>query len=339
MKNKKVSILLTNGFKNWYSSEADDIELLNSGSGSNRNYYRFFKDEKTFIGTWSENLKENEAFFYFTNYFYKKGIRVPKLHFISPERNFYIQQDIGNTNLLNKVHENGFSLEVSNYYKESLSMLWKMQQNNSGISYNNCYPRAAFDEQSLMWDLNYFKYYFLKVSGVEFDEQLLENDMLLLAQTLSVSKDQNYFMFRDFQARNIHIYKDEIWFIDYQGGRRGPYLYDVASLLYQASAGLSSENRKELLDYYYQIISQDMRIDQQAFEQEFYQMVFIRVIQTLGAYGFRGLIEGKAYFKNSIPAALNNLQELMQTADLNLKIPYFLSKLEELMKIKNIFEE
>jgi len=331
--------LIKNEYQIWKSRFPERIEVLNSGSGSNRQYYRIIDHQEHFIATINNELKENESFFYLSSYYVKQGIRLPEVCFISSDRSLYFQQDIGDVNLLQLLKENGFNEQLKLLYQSSLRMLWKMQSTTKGLDYSICYPREAFDKQSILWDLNYFKYYFLKVSALVFDEQLLENDMQILAEALAVKPDDDYFMFRDFQARNIQIFNGEPWFIDFQGGRRGPFLYDVASLLFQASAGLDSKTQDELLAYYRQLIGSELELSEQQFQEQFRLMVFVRIIQTLGAYGFRGLLEGKAYFKNSIPAALHNLESLLAKWDSEIQIPYFLSVLQGITEIKHNFDQ
>ena len=336
MKVEKTNNFVEEEFYKWQSTSYDSIEHLNIGSGSNRQYFRVRLSKSSFIATINDDIRENEAFYYLASYFKEKDIRVPNVAYISSDRRLYFQQDLDDQNLLDLLKSQGTNENVIGYYKESLNMLWKMQYTGQEIDYNYSYPRPSFDQQSVLWDLNYFKYYFLKVSGLTFDEQLLEDDMKSLSDDLAVG-DDSYFMFRDFQARNIQIYDGNPWFIDFQGGRRGPLLYDVASLLYQASAKLSIENRLVLLEHYYKTISQTITYPKKAFQQDFQMMVLIRIVQTLGAYGFRGLIEGKEYFKASIPDALLNLKELLLNLEDVNKYPYFFSLLHQLVEIKDNF--
>jgi len=337
MKLTTIINLVEREFLSWKPKNEISVIALNSGSGSNRQYFRVNYNANSYICTINSDLRENEAFFYLGSYFRERDIRIPEVQYISADRTLYFQQDLGDINLLQMLKSNGLTENVLRLYKESLQMLFTMQFAGSELNYTKCYPRPAFDRQSILWDLNYFKYYFLKVSGLEFDEQLLENDMQTLATHLAVRSENKYFMFRDFQARNIQIHNKETWFIDFQGGRRGPLLYDVASLLYQASANLSQENRKQLLNHYYKIISDKIDYPRARFSQDFQLMIFIRIIQTLGAYGFRGLIEGKEYFKKSIPNALENLKTILPNMEGDVNISYFLILLARLVEIKNNF--
>lgn len=333
-----IETLVSREYQNWQLKAPEKLEVLNSGSASSRQYFRLYIGEEKLIATYSKDIRENEAFFYLADYFRGKGIRIPEVYYISEDRCIYFQQDIGDLNLLTHLKTEGLTLETKNYYKESLEMLLKMQSGASELDYSKCYPRASFDEQSILWDLNYFKYYFLKVSGLDFDEQLLEDDFQVLAKDLAIKESEPYFMFRDFQARNIHIHNGEVWFIDFQGGRRGPMLYDVASLLYQASANLPNAFRKQCLDDYFVLCTPEISQNRMDFDNNFKKNLLIRIVQTLGAYGFRGLIEGKPYFKNSIPNALDNLQTLLIQMGGDIKNSYFLKILADLVQIKNNFE-
>jgi len=336
VKLEETNHIVEKEFRKWQSKSCDSVEALNIGSGSNRQYFRVRSAHLFYIATINDDLRENEAFYYLASFFKEKDIRVPNVEYISSDRRLYFQQDLGDENLLQTLKSQGCTQAVIGYYKESLNMLWKMQYAGQEVDYSHSYPRPSFDQQSVLWDLNYFKYYFLKVSGLTFDEQLLENDIISLSNDVAVG-DDSYFMFRDFQARNIQIYDAKPWFIDFQGGRRGPLLYDVASLLYQASANLSNQNRSLLLEHYYKIISQTIDYPEKAFKDDFKMMVFIRIVQTLGAYGFRGLIEGKEYFKASIPNALSNLKVLLSDLEDVNKYPYFFSLLHQLVEIKDNF--
>lgn len=325
-------------YTTWKNSPPDRIEALENTSASTRNYFRIYSDNESVIGVFNSDLKENRAFFHFTNTFRQVEIQVPELYCVSENETYYLIEDLGNKNLLALLKAEGESDNLKILYKKAIDQLLKMQEYGfRKIDFDTfSYPRAAFDAQSVLWDLNYFKYYFLKVSGLTFDEQLLENDFQLLAEEIGKQK-WIAFMFRDFQARNIQIKDGEAWLIDYQGGRKGPMLYDIVSLIYQASAQLSSSFKKELKIYYKEEALKQMNRDSRDFEKDFDLMVFIRIIQTLGAYGFRGLIEKKSYFINSIPLALENMAELLQLTNFNDRYPYLIDLLNQLVKLKSKF--
>jgi aminoglycoside/choline kinase family phosphotransferase len=325
-------------FYSWKNESPTKIELLTSTSASTRIYHRIFLKQETFIGAYNNDRNENRAFFHFSTVFKNAGFPVPEILRTDSSELYYIIEDLGDLNLLEKLKIEGESDNLKQLYKKSLNQLFRIQLFGfENINFEKfAFPRKAFDSQSILWDLYYFKYYFLKVSGLAFDEQLLENDFQYLASQLSASKFKG-FMFRDFQARNIHIQENDVSFIDYQGGRIGPLLYDLASLLFQASAQLSDSFRDELKNHYFNLMNEKYHISREEFEIELNALAFIRIIQTLGAYGFRGLIEKKAYFINSIPSALNNLENNLNSPNFKLEILYFGQLLKQLFRLNSKF--
>lgn len=326
---KEIIQQLKKLFEEWADEETVNISPLIQ-SGSYRNYYRITGKEKTAVGVFNPDKTENKAFISFTKHFLKKGLNVPKLYAVNLKENIYLLQDLGDTTLFSLIENNNssdkYSAEVINFYKQALQHLIRFQfDGNKGLDYSICYPRRKFDKQSILWDLNYFKYYFLKLAKVQFDEQKLEDDFKTFSDLL-LSADSKYFMYRDFQSRNILIHNKELYFVDYQGGRKGPLQYDVASLLFQAKVNLSPDLRNELLEFYLKELSQKSDAGSKNFKKFYYDFVLIRILQTLGAYGFKGYYEKKTHFLLSIPYALKNLQWL---SDKNL-IP---KKLTELKKV------
>ena len=285
------------------------------GSGSNRVYARITGEEKTVIGAWNPDMKENNAFVAFSEHFFQAGLPVPEVLCYQPDNFAYLLSDLGDNTLYqlltdSRAGTNEVSTQIVAYYKQSLEWLAEFQiRGGAGIDYSLCYPRAAFDDQSVRWDLNYFKYYFLRLAKIPFDEQELENDFTSLCSLLSEA-DSNYFLYRDFQSRNIMIFNDKPWFIDYQGGRKGALQYDVASLLYDGKANLPDSLRAELLEFYLGNVSGKYRIDRAGFMKYYPAFILIRIIQALGAYGYRGYFEKKRHFLQSIPFALENLRRL-----------------------------
>jgi hypothetical protein len=191
------------------------------------------------------------------------------------------------------------------------------------LNYKVCYPRATFDRQSIGWDLNYFKYYFLRLAGVPFNEQALEDDFGRLTKFL-LSANHDYFLYRDFQSRNIMLRDGQPFFVDYQGGRRGALQYDVASLLYDGKADLPPELREELLDYYLERLAGLVKIERAEFMKHYYAYVYVRIMQALGAYGYRGFYERKEHFLQSVPYALENLRWLGEHVQLPIALPALL---------------
>ena len=310
---KEIIIQLNNLFKDWSHENALSIVPLDQ-SGSYRKYFRISGEEKTAIGVFSPDKKENVAFISFTKHFLKKGLNVPNLYAQQLKENIYLIEDLGETTLYSLMEKekanNSFSEKLLGYYKDSLSHLIRFQiDGGKGLDYSVCYPREKFDKQSMKWDLDYFKYYFVKLAKIPFDEQKLENDFNAFSDFL-LSADKKYFIYRDFQSRNILVHNDELYFVDYQGGRKGALQYDVASLLFQAKVNLSHEIREKLLAHYLVQLSKRIKVSPKEFKKYYYGYVLIRLLQTLGAYGFRGYYENKSHFLLSIPFALKNLQWL-----------------------------
>ncbi|MEM7102280.1 MAG: RNase adapter RapZ [Bacteroidota bacterium] len=311
-------------FEKWNGHKNTSFEML-PPSGSDRKYFRLSNEQASAIGVYNSNIPENKAFIGFTEHFFAKNIPVPQIYGVGEDFQTYLLQDLGNTILLDIVlsqnQENGLSDEVLIIYKKVIRQLLNIQVNGGeGLDYSLCFQRKSFDEQTIQWDLNAFKYYFLKLSGIPFNEQALEADFLELTTTL-LNINMDYFMFRDFQARNIMMVDGNPYFIDYQAGRKGPLQYDLASLLFQARAALSAEAREELLDYYIGLAEEMTDINAVSFRNDYYAIVLIRTLQVLATYGLRGLYEKKPHFIKSIPFALENAGWLI-TEKLNaLNIP------------------
>jgi len=296
-------------------------------SGSHRRYFRLtLEDESTLIGAYNDDVAENIAFFTYTQFFTEKHFNVPTLLVIAPDKQHYLQTDLGKTTLYdflsaNRDEQGQPSAAVVEYYEQVVRQLPDLQlSGHEGIDFSVAYPRAAFDRQSMQWDLNYFKYYFLKLVNVSFNEQLLENDYNNLIDYL-LSAESDYFLYRDFQSRNVMVDNGSVYFIDYQGGRKGALQYDVASLLYDAKADLSPELREHLLNIYLDTLAQHIEVDRQAFLSYFQGFVLIRILQAMGAYGYRGYFERKTHFLQSVPYAVHNLDNLLSNFNLPIELP------------------
>lgn len=292
----------------------DNIELL-TGSGSNRRYFRM-TGPRSLIAVCGESIAENRAFIYMARHFRNKGIPVPEVLAVSDDESFYIQEDLGDTLLFNAITNGRTTGEFSDYEKglirKSIARLPSIQfKGAEGMDFEMCYPLSDFNRRTVMWDLNYFKYCFLKATGISFNESTLEDDFEAMTDIL-LKASSDTFMYRDFQSRNVIIKDEEPYFIDFQGGRKGPIYYDVASFLWQAKANFNSELREEMIDTYISEASKFTDINPAEFRQTLHHFVVFRTMQVLGAYGFRGLLERKAHFIESIPYALNNLQTLFK---------------------------
>lgn len=327
-------------FEKTFGKPCHSITLL-PASGSNRNYYRVCADGTTVIAAYNPVKRENEAYFHFTDVFLALNLRVPKLYGTDTENDIYIVEDLGDTTVYEaclslKQTENGI-LEIEKIFEQIIRELIKFQiLPQEKIDYNKAFPRHSFDKQSIMWDLNYFKYYFLKVFYIPFDEQLLEDDFNAFAAYLT-SIESPYFMYRDFQSRNIMLKDDNLYFIDYQGGRKGPLHYDLASLLYSAKTDLPQDMRDRLLNYYISQLAEAGYEKQAAgFGDCYHAFVLVRILQALGAYGYRGVFERKAHFIDSIPPAVKNLDTVYKRLQLPFDMPELLGCIERICKTSDI---
>jgi len=321
-------------FENHFSEKVESLEML-PASGSYREYCRLTSYNRTIIGAYNSDVKENTAFLSFSNHFKHHGVPVPKIYAVSSDLKKYLLEDLGNTTLfqfLSKTRESeGFSENIIEKYKKVLKELPKIQIiAGRDIDYSVCYPREAFDKQSMMWDLNYFKYYFLKLAKIHFDEQALEDDFQLFSNYL-LSASSNYFLYRDFQSRNVMIKDDEVYFIDYQGGRQGALQYDLASLLYDGKADIPESVKNQLYDFYISELKKLKKVDDKEFASYFKGFVLIRIMQAMGAYGFRGFYEKKEHFLKSIPFALKNLESILKDVNLPVQLPELISVLNQLI--------
>ena len=296
-------------------------------SGSDRSYFRIQCSDAPFetcIATYNTNTKENETFLYFTDVLAGTHAPVPKIYAVNDERNLYLQEDLGNTSLLDIREQESLTDHVYELYQLTLNALANLQvKADESLDYNKCITSKEFGKSAILTDLLYFKYYFLDTLKVPYDKEALISDFELLSNYLSAS-GHKYFMFRDFQGRNVMV-NDKPYFIDYQGGMKGAVQYDVASLLWQAKANLPQEWKNGLLDYYIDCLDKlvPQPVDRVIFRSQYNGYVLIRLLQVLGAYGFRGLFERKAHFLSSIPLALKNLDTFLSQNHLDLYLPEF----------------
>jgi aminoglycoside/choline kinase family phosphotransferase len=314
-------------FEAWAGQLPDSTEIL-PVSGSDRRYFRLKTKEKTAIAAYNKNREENEAFIYFSKHFRTLGIAVPAIYCSDLDEDVYLIEDLGDQALLAYLLEeraatgSDFPEEIEAYYQEALRKLAFLQiRGTENLDYSKCYPTSIFNQQSMLWDCNQFKYWYLQPTQTQFNEMALEADFQKLTAYL-MQAEQAFFMFRDFQARNIMIHQEELFFIDYQGGRKGPLQYDVVSLLFQAKAAIPHEKRLQLLDFYLNEVESLIEIDREQFKNYYYGFVLLRTMQVLGAYGFKGYYQRKAHFLTSIPFALRNLAWWMKEIDFPLEIPH-----------------
>ncbi len=332
-------------FEQW-AGEPCLSKIRISANGSNRIYFRLQGDTKSCIGAVNKDVRENEAFFFFAREMRKRGIAVPEVYAVSDDRVVYLQQDLGNVTLytyLSTRKASGIDITqpMRNLYMRAIDQLVLIQTKCSDIDFSYAYPRPAFDRQAVQWDLNYFKYYFLRLFHIPFDEQLLENDYQRFTDFL-LDEDCGFFMYRDFQSRNIMLVDDELYFIDFQGARRGAAQYDVASLLYSSKSDVPEYMRDELLTYYIERLQLALRESDPAkadafnpdlFRTKFYAYVLVRMMQAMGAYGFRGIIEKKELFVKSIPFAVRNLRTVLEIFHLPVEVPHLMSVLQAITRL------
>ena len=316
------------GIKNLLSTihqlQINSVEKLPQ-SGSDREYYRVYAGGQTFIATYNQNKQETITFIEFSKTFRINGAPVPEILAVNEEATIYVQEDFGNESLLNQLEKFGHTQDVYRLFQQSLKKLAQMQIiGGAEINYDLCLTAREFGKQAILSDLLYFKYYFLDTLKIPYDKQLLLDDFDGLSTYLTHT-GHRYFMFRDFQSRNIMVREGMVHFIDYQGGMKGALQYDVASLLWQAKAELSDQWKNDLLSDYMDYVDEwlDKPVDRPSFVSQYNGYVLIRLMQVLGAYGFRGLFERKAHFLTSIPLALRNLRWFLGNNRMGITLPEF----------------
>jgi aminoglycoside/choline kinase family phosphotransferase len=311
--------------------------------GSGRKIIRLSSKRLTAVGILHDVREENVAFLEFSRHFRRHGLPVPEIYGEELNQGAYLEEDLGDTSLFEFLSENRSGEDIAptviEAYRKVVAILPRFQiEAGRDLNYRVCYPRASFDRQSIAWDLNYFKYYFLRLAGIPFNEQALEDDFSRLTRFL-LAAPHDFFLYRDFQSRNIMLRDGQPFFLDYQGGRKGALQYDIASLLYDAKADLPPELRQTLLDHYLDQLGSYVKLDRAAFLHYYYAYVYVRIMQALGAYGFRGFYERKAHFLQSVPYALKNLRWLLHHVTLPIALPTLLAAFNTMLgaeKLQNL---
>lgn len=322
-------------FERHFAVSADHVRPLQGElGGSGRLIVRLVSGDDRAIGILYPVREENAAFLEFSKHFRSHGLPVPEIYEQDLSRGAYLEEDLGDTTLFEFLAkhrtEAAIGPEAMEAYRKTVAVLPRFQvEAGRDLNYKLAYPRGSFDRQSIAWDLNYFKYYFLRLAGVPFSEQALENDFGRLTKFL-LTAPHDYFLYRDFQSRNVMLRQGEPWFVDYQGGRRGALQYDIASLLFDAKADLPPSARQELLDCYLECLAGYVAVDREAFLRHYYAYVYVRILQALGAYGFRGFYERRPHFLQSVPFALKNLRWLRENAALPIALPALLEALDRI---------
>ena len=330
-------------YKKTMGFEPDKVTEL-PRSGSNRRYFRIENREKNHsaIGTVGTDKKENNAFIQLANHFEKKELPTPKVIAVNNDGSIYLQEDLGDITLFGSMEKarktKSFGVEERELLAKTIRLLPDIQFKGAvGLDFSVCYPASEFDTRSIMWDLNYFKYCFLKATGIDFQENRLEDDFQSLANVLMRSVSST-FMYRDFQSRNVMVRDGEPYFIDFQGGRKGPFYYDVASFLWQARANFTPSLREDLIKEYIGALRKYKPVDEAYFREQLRHFILFRTLQVLGAYGFRGYFEKKPHFMQSVPFALQNLRELL-SGEPFAEYPYLIEVLRQVIDLKQFSDE
>jgi aminoglycoside/choline kinase family phosphotransferase len=316
------------------------LPLQGELGGSGRKIIRLANEKDRAIGILYGVREENAAFIAFSKHFRRHGLPVPEIYAEDLSHGTYLEEDLGDTTLFEFLSKNRSGPDIVpqaiETYRKVVAVLPRFQvEAGRDLDYSVCYPNPSFDRQSIAWDLNYFKYYFLRLAGILFNEQALEDDFSRLAEFL-LAAPRDYFLYRDFQSRNIMLRNGDPYFVDYQGGRKGALQYDIASLLYDAKADLPPELRQQLLDHYLDRLSSFITLDREAFLRHYYAYVYIRIMQALGAYGFRGFYERRVHFLQSVPYALKNLRWLLHNVRLPIPLPALMNAFKDMLSSEKL---
>jgi aminoglycoside/choline kinase family phosphotransferase len=303
--------------------------------GSGRKIIRLANETASAVGILYGVREENATFLEFSRHFRRHGLPVPEIYGEDLAQGAYLEEDLGDLTLFEFLSKNRAGANIAppvvEAYRKVVAILPRFQvEAGRDLNYDACYPCASFDRQSIAWDLNYFKYYFLRLAAIPFNEQALENDFSRLTDFL-LSAPRDFFLYRDFQSRNVLLRGGEPFFVDYQGGRKGALQYDIASLLFDAKADLPNELRQQLLDEYLDRLADFLDLDREAFLHYYYAYVYVRLLQALGAYGFRGFYERKRHFLQSVPYALKNLRWLLHNAKLPVELPTLMQAFQHML--------
>src|SRR6204780_761669 len=328
-------------FEQRFNTAAAQIRPLQGQlGGSGRNIIRLSAERQSAIGILYNVREENVAFLEFSRHFRRHGLPVPEIYAEDLNQGAYLEEDLGDTTIFLFPPKNPtgecVSPQAVEAYRKVVAVLPRFQiEAGRDLNYEVCYPRGSFDRQSISWDLNYFKYYFLRLAGIPFSEQALEDDFDSLT-TFLLTANCDYFLYRDFQSRNIMLKSGQPFFLDYQGGRKGALQYDIASLLYDAKADLPPELRQQLLDLYIDKLGGFVDVKREAFLHHYYAYVYVRILQALGAYGFRGFYERKAHFLQSVPYALKNVRWLLHNVKLPIALPTLMEAFNSMLASENL---
>src|SRR5271168_3178280 len=321
--------------KHFHAPPEQILPLQGDLGASGRKIIRLTGQKNRAIGVLYNVREENIAFLEFSKHFHRHGLPVPEIYGEDIDHGAYLEEDLGDTTLFEFLTKNreGESIapQTVEAYRKVAAALPRFQvEAGRDLDYSHCYPIASFDRQSIAWDLTYSKYYFFPSAGIPFHEQALEDDFSRLTEFL-LAAPRDYFLYRDFQSRNIMLRDGEPYCVDYQGGRKGALQYDIASLLFDAKADLPPALRQQLLDHYLDALAHHIDLDRAAFLHHYYAYVYVRVMQALGAYGFRGFYERKPHFLQSVPYALKNVRWLLRNTKLPIEIPTLINAFQNML--------
>jgi aminoglycoside/choline kinase family phosphotransferase len=323
-------------FEEHFHSAVEQVQPLQGELGaSGRKIIRLSNKKASTIGVIYGVREENVAFLEFSKHFHRHGLPVPEIYGEDLNHGAYLEEDLGDITLFDFLSKNRTGAEIApqavQIYRKVVEILPRFQvEAGRDLNYSVCYPRASFDRQSITWDLNYFKYYFLRLAGIPFNEQSLEDDFGRLTDFL-LSAPNDYFLYRDFQSRNVMLRDGNPYFVDYQGGRKGALQYDIASLLFDAKADLPPELRGPLLEHYLDELAKFIEVEREEFKRYYYAYVYARILQALGAYGFRGFYERKTHFLQSVPYALKNVRWLLHNVKLPIELPTLMNAFQSML--------
>ena len=274
--------------------------------GSNRIYTRETDENgRSIIRVQGTNRDENRAFIYMSRHFHALGLPVPELYWVSDDEMSYTQEDLGDALLFD-------NLDPVLVERAIRALAHVQVEGAKDFDWSVCFPVPAMDERAIRWDLNYFKYCFLKGTKIEFSEPKLEDEFDRLVAVI-LAQPADTFLYRDCQSRNVMIRDGQPYFIDFQGGHRGPTQYDVASFLWQAKAKFTPAFREQMIKAYLDELKRlQPNLAEQAWRAALPHFVLLRTLQVLGAYGYRGYFERKQHFLESIPLALQNLRDILE---------------------------
>jgi aminoglycoside/choline kinase family phosphotransferase len=330
-------------FEQHFHSPAERVQPMGAQlSASGRQLFRLSAGEISAIGILYPVREENVAFLEFSRHFRRHGLPVPEIYGENLKENAYLEEDLGDQTLFDFLSQDRDGPEIAppviEAYRKTVAVLPRFQvEAGHDLNYKVAYPRRSFDRQSVAWDLNYFKYYFLRLAEIPFNEQALEDDFGRLTRFL-LTADREYFLYRDFQSRNVMLREGKPFFVDYQGGRQGALQYDIASILYDAKADLPPDVRQQLLEHYLETLANFIALDREKFMRYYYAYVYIRLMQALGAYGFRGFYERKTHFLQSVPYALKNLRWMLHNAQLPIKLPALISAFTNMLGSQKLLD-